>query len=217
MGFNPHTHEGCDFHDSPRARADFRFQSTHPRRVWLLALRYCQTSIMFQSTHPRRVWLIRPPLSVLAMRFQSTHPRRVWRYAELKSARDYYVSIHTPTKGVTYVCANILSFIKFQSTHPRRVWRVDQLSSQWRFQFQSTHPRRVWRRYNLSRAKAARFNPHTHEGCDLLKSLRASNAEMVSIHTPTKGVTAYSANSWISWCKDNYFAKDGKIITRKIL
>ena len=33
------------------------------------------------------------------------------------------------------------------------------------------------------------FNPHTHEGCDISNS-SPSALEVVSIHTPTKGVTA---------------------------
>ena len=83
-------------------------------------------------------------------------------------------------------------------------------------QFQSTHPRRVWRNGTRPRTRNGRFNPHTHEGCDLVEN-PVEVLVVVSIHTPTKGVTAYSANGWISRCKDNDFAKDGKIITHKLL
>ena len=38
----------------------------------------------------------------------------------------------------------------------------------------------------------ARFNPHTHAGCDMAQA-RASMINAVSIHTPTQGVTAYSS------------------------
>lgn len=38
------------------------------------------------------------------------------------------------------------------------------------------------------------FIPHTHEGCDVSEGGTAYQRG-VSIHTPTKGVTAYSANS----------------------
>ena len=34
------------------------------------------------------------------------------------------------------------------------------------------------------------FNPHTHEGCDLIGSQAYTN-KLVSIHTPTKGVTIF--------------------------
>ena len=128
---------------------------------------------------------------------------------------------------------------RFQSTHPRRVWRieVDNLSIVW--QFQSTHPRRVWQATALQRYKEIQVSIHTPtKGVTQSININIRNIIVsihtptkgvthhwwsfnligyVSIHTPTKGVTAYSANSWISWCKDNYFAKDGKIITRKIL
>ena len=39
------------------------------------------------------------------------------------------------------------------------------------------------------------FNPHTHEGCDE-RNLRYRNRTHVSIHTPTKGVTAVQANDF---------------------
>ena len=34
------------------------------------------------------------------------------------------------------------------------------------------------------------FNPHTHEGCDLVGVIKLARF-LVSIHTPTKGVTWY--------------------------
>ena len=34
--------------------------------------------------------------------------------------------------------------------------------------FQSTHPRRVWQKLFLSLQHEKGFNPHTHEGCDLI-------------------------------------------------
>ena len=76
----------------------------------------------------------------------------------------------------------------FQSTHPRRVWlaRAEKLFPY--IKFQSTHPRRVWLVQLSSLFAALRFNPHTHEGCDVTS--RICNAVVdVSIHTPTKGVT----------------------------
>ena len=100
QGFNPHTHEGCDGIYCP-ARKQYvvsihtptkgvtmassvftwlcRFQSTHPRRVWLKASIVRPLSKEFQSTHPRRVWHVPTVSSVLVPVFQSTHPRRVWR------------------------------------------------------------------------------------------------------------------------------------------
>ena len=35
------------------------------------------------------------------------------------------------------------------------------------------------------------FNPHSHEGSDIQRSQDSSYYSMISIHTPTKGVTVY--------------------------
>ena len=78
------------------------------------------------------------------------------------------VSIHTPTKGVTYVLGIIVGRNWFQSTHPRRVWLAAHTPLTLGRLFQSTHPRRVW----------------------LERVAEIVNASSVSIHTPTKGVTS---------------------------
>ena len=77
------------------------FQSTHPRRVWLDNKGTNETKGEFQSTHPRRVWPKTGRKGSMDILFQSTHPRRVWhQYANLLQKHNW-VSIHTPTKGVT--------------------------------------------------------------------------------------------------------------------
>ena len=123
LGFNPHTHEGCDsFRSCPCAPDDSFNPHTHEgcdRRQHLRMVRQ--------------------------NRFQSTHPRRVWRWAASLSASFISVSIHTPTKGVTY-----------QDNKPKGDY----------FGFQSTHPRRVWQRLFDCLKGYPCFNPHTHEGCD---------------------------------------------------
>ena len=76
--FNPHTHVGCDILYLGYITWYWRFQSTHPRRVWPRDKKEQTLAWLFQSTHPRRVWHsidIRLPLPIT---FQSTHPRRVW-------------------------------------------------------------------------------------------------------------------------------------------
>ena len=214
--FNPHTHEGCDSCRRYWLQAWWRFQSTHPRRVWLLVLVDILRLLAFQSTHPRRVWLRQTPYRHLLDLFQSTHPRRVWQQNEWSLNKLMQVSIHTPTKGVTHGKLSVSSSGLFQSTHPRRVWPnilapiiqktgfnphthegcdwscrlITILSTR----FQSTHPRRVWRfvrsknfkPYGVSIHTPTKgvtkeffevlflrpcFNPHTHEGCDLMVPL----------------------------------------------
>ena len=87
----------------------------------------------------------------------------------------------------------VLSLKLFQSTHPQRVWRASRVSSNGAFMFQSTHPRRVWLIYTLYiNTIYLCFNPHTHEGCDILL-LEDTERKAVSIHTPTKGVTSRSS------------------------
>ena len=83
-------------------------------------------------------------LESLAQEFQSTHPRRVWPHIALgflsplssfnphthagcdiiqgTTMSDLYVSIHTPTQGVTVIMVLYVMATAFQSTHPRRVW-----------------------------------------------------------------------------------------------
>ena len=120
--FNPHTHKGVTVQHHRRGRwllvsihtptkgvttttataiEDITFQSTHPRRVWLLMVRTFMALIQFQSTHPRRVWPGSLDISSLLPWFQSTHPRRVWQLANDVDFQSQVVSIHTPTKGVT--------------------------------------------------------------------------------------------------------------------
>ena len=77
------------------------FQSTHPRRVWLRDGNLSSITIKFQSTHPRRVWLLAKDIDLARSKFQSTHPRRVWLVLLSRRKPTRYVSIHTPTKGVT--------------------------------------------------------------------------------------------------------------------
>ena len=120
--FNPHTHEGCDIWYVLLVVCTNQFQSTHPRRVWQIqAIRYSDPWV-FQSTHPRRVWPIRMMCPGCCHWFQSTHPRRVWlsffspslwsvcfnphTHEGCDAGGSYqramlWVSIHTPTKGVT--------------------------------------------------------------------------------------------------------------------
>ena len=143
---------------------------------------------MFQSTHPRRVW----PIAIAAI----IHTIAVSIHTPTKGVTAGYeditlnngVSIHTPTKGVTLMVLIFMVLILFQSTHPRRVWPsgLDTRRMPGRFQsthprrvwhylqpyritakrFQSTHPRRVWLQSSVCYQREPGFNPHTHEGCD---------------------------------------------------
>ena len=168
-----------------------KFQSTHPRRVWLCWLSEAPSCVRFNPhTHAgcdglivivdsiKEVSIHTPTQGVtkaqfrmtVPLRFQSTHPRRVWPY-----------------------CRDMIKHKKlFQSTHPRRVWPYLGLDSVLDDKFQSTHPRRVWPYLGKSSAGSEGFNPHTHAGCDF-GSMRYDSDSLVSIHTPTQGVTKFSS------------------------
>ena len=79
-----------------------------------------------------------------------------------------YVSIHTPTKGVTF--GTLTHSHVFTGFNPHTHEGCD---------------------YALlvSRLRLSCFNPHTHEGCDLSWLCFLCLQGRVSIHTPTKGVT----------------------------
>ena len=79
--FNPHTHEGCDANVPTVRYLLQKFQSTHPRRVWLILGR--------QDYQWRHVSIHTPTKGVTD---------ESWLVGQCVE-----VSIHTPTKGVTYV------------------------------------------------------------------------------------------------------------------
>ena len=188
MSFNPHTHAGCDEEVKNANKVDRVSIHTPTQGVTIPPSPYCR-EILFQSTHPRRVWLL-PVIAVtlikgfnphthagcdisnllykdIPVEFQSTHPRRVWQIWRPPIYNPYNVSIHTPTQGVTPAhgiyhwqtqsfnphthagCDSCSWYIplanaKFQSTHPRRVWPLLKQFIPLLSMFQSTHPRRVW-------------------------------------------------------------------------
>ena len=163
--FNPHTHEGCDISCLSSLFGNILFQSTHPRRVWLLfsfSLAFCFT---FQSTHPRRVWRYSPHSGHYFCSF-NPHTHEGCDSTLDNSINEYWVSIHTPTKGVTYVArrffatkgvsihtptkgvtsARILSMRcnKVSIHTPTKGVTTRSVDASVSLQFQSTHPRRVW-------------------------------------------------------------------------
>ena len=140
--FNPHTHEGCDVSSSVSLQKSQVSIHTPTKGVTKL-LAFTILCRKFQSTHPRRVWLadgkytlkqtvsIHTPtkgVTFCARRFfaqpgVSIHtPTKGVTFVNNIICCKCFVSIHTPTKGVTYVYTIHIRDAKFQSTHPRRVW-----------------------------------------------------------------------------------------------
>ena len=105
--------------------------------------------------------------------FQSTHPRRVWLIVGLRHVPQIYVSIHTPTQGVTAFEYLYFSGLKFQSTHPRRVWQC--------------------KGKYISLLNEVSIHTPT-QGVTDVSFISRSFAD-VSIHTPTQGVTLVISKS----------------------
>ena len=165
--FNPHTHEGCDCPIGEVYTHLIKFQSTHPRRVWQEHCINTRQCLQFQSTHPRRVW-----------RYSSCythHGRWVSIHTPTKGVTSQiswhkitsHVSIHTPTKGVTCAMASCCFGFLFQSTHPRRVWLINFVSQSVSSHVSIHTPTKgVTQRSFVLSSGIFCFNPHTHEGCD---------------------------------------------------
>ena len=166
--FNPHTHEGCDVLPVSISNSRQEFQSTHPRRVWLDKIEDSFTDTQFQSTHPRRVWPLIVVGLLVSSEFQSTHPRRVWhillcvymQFVQLSFNPHTHegcdlpcilllavacVSIHTPTKGVTFPRVVFYQYLVSFNPHTHEGCDSHDIG------------------FKLSDIG---FNPHTHEGCD---------------------------------------------------
>ena len=190
-GFNPHTHEGCDF--------------VMPRNRYLLS--------MFQSTHPRRVWrydpdsygqlckvsIHTPTKGVTSHLVNSGLPEEVSIHTPTKGVtleRKYIaylnkVSIHTPTKGVTL--SLFVSIFLLNCFNPHTHEGCDRISPMVRYDtwgFQSTHPRRVWLSMASFVALTSIVSIHTPTKGVTRRRWRWWCRKEVSIHTPTKGVTA---------------------------
>ena len=85
MDFNPRSHEGSDGAEFPKVSSSPKFQSTLPRRERHYEATKKELAYIFQSTLPRR-------------------ERLSMRSSEITAS--WYISIHAPTKGATFVLIN---------------------------------------------------------------------------------------------------------------
>ena len=100
--------------------------------------------------------------------FQSTHPRGVRLSGTILSCLIIVVSIHAPTRGAT--TKNIPpGYNTYVSIHA---------------------PTRGATRFTASHSNGNRFNPRTHEGCDIARN-NLLTKDWVSIHAPTRGATTW--------------------------
>ena len=90
-------------------------------------------------------------------------------YRQVNRAIAVFISIHTPTRGVTVVNSNLEMQVVFQSTLPQGEWHL----------------------FRIAPSRIKYFNPHSHKGSDLIWS-SVIDIGQISIHTPTRGVTSYN-------------------------
>ena len=190
--FNPHTHEGCDPIALISGWPPSRFQSTHPRRVWRKTKSTTNKCTRFQSTHPRRVWLINTLQQRYVSMFQSTHPRRVWQLALSILLLLCSFNPHTH-EGCDNTFRKNPYFSYGFNPHTHEGCDVDAFDNAAVCHGFNPHTHegcdgvlQVVSRLHHG------FNPHTHEGCDI-KIIISVCLHLVSIHTPTKGVTSWCA------------------------
>ena len=190
------------------------FQSTLPRREWRTCIHQVFNIPTFQSTLPRREWLRWTENGIQLTGFQSTLPRREWH------------GLHT---GMT-------TEDLFQSTLPRREWLSISFFFAAHDKFQSTLPRREWRWNGWTVNQSVNFNPHSREGSDLDKSIiicfkfyfnphsregsdsaaRSSSDKinLISIHTPAKGVTEVFSYAFFKAIYFNPHSREGSDASR---
>ena len=141
--FNPHTYMRCDVPYSSNFAVETRF---NPHTYMRCDLVYYRARRKRNGFNPHTY-----------MRCDSTS----WQ-----SSSDCYVSIHTPTWGVT-ICKKIpKSSRTFQSTHLHEVWLLVLFRLLIRLRFQSTHLHEVWQRETRVATWWKCFNPHTYMRCD---------------------------------------------------
>ena len=183
MGFNPHTHEGCDpstplwcwrqqvsIHTPTKGVTVIMPAELKAKAVSIHTPTKGVTSKLSRTSPNSQVSIHTPTKGVTEGRLWGTQQTFVSIHTPTKGVTDQVrvigadlcVSIHTPTKGVTLTKRCLRFVLMFQSTHPRRVW----LST-----------------LRLELHIPSCFNPHTHEGCDLVLSQTQGNKKSFNPHT----------------------------------
>ena len=146
------------------------FQSTHPRRVWLIERQITKKDAMGFNPHTH-AGCDRACSGTFGEREVSIHtPTQGVTVSKGRSCSDCRVSIHTPTQGVTPILELWKLLYRCFNPHTHAGCDIGRSLKKLVFLlFQSTHPRRVWRRVIIVVGQ-----PYN-----------------VSIHTPTQGVTHF--------------------------
>ena len=210
--FNPHSRKGSDHEEVKELSTVVQFQSTLPQGEWrtkyIIYGGYINISIhtpargvtrvdcispasflIFQSTLPQGEWRTRAYYHAPEEKFQSTLPQGEWRGIYTSTACVATISIHTPARGVTAHCEQILTIPKISIHTPARgvttMTDIFQVISR----FQSTLPQGEWLSHDTSNSTTSDFNPHSRKGSDMTTFQNSVNTTLISIHTPARGVT----------------------------
>ena len=123
--------------------------------------------VKFQSTHLHEVWQLSQSFGNFMLTFQSTHLHEVWRAEVITSVSLRCFNPHTYMR-----CdgGSIWKLSDCECFNPHTYMRCDRMPSF---------------RWHLHIC----FNPHTYMRCDV-KGACIFHQRLVSIHTPTWGVTS---------------------------
>ena len=156
------------------------------------------------------------------VKFQSTHLHEVWRWVYMKIIRlRMFQSTHLHEVWPNAVFSMASAYL-FQSTHLHEVWPPLFHFTSHVKEFQSTHLHEVWQSWQFSHDLINSFNPHTYMRCDV-KGACIFHQRLVSIHTPTWGVTAVLVSAVMSilkfqsthlhevWLRDVILHKKGNV------
>ena len=112
--FNPHHREGGDKKEKQYRDSVQRFQSTPPRRWWLILSWMYRDYTGFQSTPPRRWWQNLTRQKALQWRFQSTPPRRWWQ----QKTTNLTINFYTTCPNINYFLPSMLNHSHISPPYP---------------------------------------------------------------------------------------------------
>ena len=143
------------------------FQSTLPQGEWLAWLNNRKPDLWFQSTLPQGEWQQQFQKQTQLTSFQSTLPQGEWPDDVVVVYMTHLISIHTPTRGVTWRSDYLDSWHRYFNPHSHK-------GSDARFNNNDdfidisihTPTRGVTRNVSFEDGAINDFNPHSHKGSD---------------------------------------------------
>ena len=168
---------------------DRLFQSTHLHEVWLFALSISPRMRSFNPHTYMRCDLVIHSVNLHILCFNPHTYMRCDFLLVFESVIVFFVSIHTPTWGVTSTHEYEYKQL-FVSIHTP-TWGVTSAIKQTDsyLKFQSTHLHEVWRRTATLRNRLRTVSIHTPTWGVTVELVLFLATLKVSIHTPTWGVT----------------------------